>query len=108
MPNKRIWRTVFEFNLRFFFPDLATIWDDSKVGIKITLWLGCQPFCYFFMDFIYEVFDPNQHLQIHCQLFFCLSQENSRQMCQLLPEITRYIDNSNQLPTFLLDLPILH
>ena len=87
MPNERIWRTVFEFNLRFFFPDLATIWDDSKVGIKITLWLGCQPFCYFFMDFIYEVFDPNQHLQIHCQLFFCLSHENSRQMCQLLPEI---------------------
>ena len=36
-----ILRTVFKFNLRFFFPDLATIWDDSKVGIKITLWLGC-------------------------------------------------------------------
>ena len=36
-----ILRTVFEFNLRFFFPDLATIWDDSKIGIKITLWLGC-------------------------------------------------------------------
>ena len=36
-----ILRTVFKFNLHFFFPDLATIWDDSKVGIKITLWLGC-------------------------------------------------------------------
>ena len=56
VPNEGILRTVFEFNLRFFFPYLANIWDDSKVKIKITLLPVSQAFCYFFMNFIYEVF----------------------------------------------------